>query len=99
MIDSGPLAGLKESQTKAVNLAIKEINEAGDAAGRKFEADFVSRSAGGLAPDVAPQVTNRPPRRKDFRESAQLAAPTLSITISTPPALISRIDLATLSLA
>ena len=42
LIDSGPLAGLKESQTKAVNLAIEEINAAGGAAGRKFEADFIS---------------------------------------------------------
>ena len=42
LIDSGPLAGLKESQTKAVNLAIEQVNAAGGAAGRKFEADFIS---------------------------------------------------------
>ena len=42
LIDSGPLAGLKVSQTKAVNLAIEEVNAAGGAAGRKFEADFIS---------------------------------------------------------
>jgi len=42
LIDSGPLAGLKESQTKAVNLAIEQVNAASGAAGRKFEADFIS---------------------------------------------------------
>ncbi|MDE3175815.1 MAG: ABC transporter substrate-binding protein [Pseudomonadota bacterium] len=42
LIDSGPLAGLKESQAKAINLAIEEINAAGGAAGRKLEADFIS---------------------------------------------------------
>jgi branched-chain amino acid transport system substrate-binding protein len=42
LIDSGPLAGLKDSQTKAVNLAIEQINAAGGAAGKKLEADFIS---------------------------------------------------------
>ena len=42
LIDSGPLAGLKEGQTKAINLAIDEINAAGGAAGKKLEADFIS---------------------------------------------------------
>ncbi len=42
LIDSGPLAGLKESQTKAVNLAIERINAAGGAAGKKLEADFIT---------------------------------------------------------
>ena len=42
LIDSGPLAGLKESQTKAVNLAIEQVNAAGGAAGKKFEADFIT---------------------------------------------------------
>src|SRR6202158_441758 len=42
LIDSGPLAGLKETQTKAVNLAIEQINAAGGAAGRKLEADFIT---------------------------------------------------------
>jgi branched-chain amino acid transport system substrate-binding protein len=32
LIDSGPLAGLKETQVKAVNLAIEQINAAGGAA-------------------------------------------------------------------
>jgi hypothetical protein len=49
------------------------------------------RSAGGFAPVVAPQVTSRPPRRSDFKDSPQLASPTLSIAMSTPPALIARI--------
>ena len=35
-------AGLKDSQTKAINLAIEEINAAGGAAGKKLEADFIS---------------------------------------------------------
>src|ERR1700742_3338958 len=42
LIDTGPLAGLKETQTKAVNLAIEQINAAGGAAGKKLEADFIS---------------------------------------------------------
>ena len=48
-------------------------------------------SAGGLPPVVAPQVTSLPPRRSDFSDSPQLAAPTLSTTMSTPPPLMSRI--------
>src|SRR6202161_2583970 len=42
LIDSGPLAGLKETQQKAVNLAIEQINAAGGAAGKMLEADFIS---------------------------------------------------------
>src|SRR5271156_1878322 len=42
LIDSGPLAGLKESQTKAINLAIEQINAAGGADGKKLEADFIT---------------------------------------------------------
>src|SRR5437879_2765620 len=42
LIDSGPLAGLKETQTKAVNLAVERINAAGGAAGKKLEATFIS---------------------------------------------------------
>ena len=42
LIDSGPLAGLKASQVKAINLAIDEINAAGGAAGEKLEADFIT---------------------------------------------------------
>jgi len=42
LIDSGPLAGLKETQTKAVNLAIERINAAGGAAGKKLEAVFIT---------------------------------------------------------
>src|SRR5271169_2835440 len=42
LIDAGPLAGLKESQTKAINLAIEQINVAGGAAGKKLEADFIT---------------------------------------------------------
>jgi branched-chain amino acid transport system substrate-binding protein len=42
LIDSGPLAGLKDTQVKAVNLAIEQINAAGGAAGKKLEANFIS---------------------------------------------------------
>jgi branched-chain amino acid transport system substrate-binding protein len=42
LIDSGPLAGLKDTQVKAVNLAIEQINTAGGAAGRKLEANFIT---------------------------------------------------------
>jgi branched-chain amino acid transport system substrate-binding protein len=42
LIDSGPLAGLKDSQTNAVNLAIEQINAAGGAAGKKLEASFIT---------------------------------------------------------
>jgi branched-chain amino acid transport system substrate-binding protein len=50
LIDSGPLAGLKESQTKAINLAIEQINAAGGAAGRKLEPVFVTYAG---TPDTA----------------------------------------------
>src|SRR5579864_8408125 len=42
LIDSGPLAGLKESQAKAVNLAIEQVNAAGGVLGKKLEADFIT---------------------------------------------------------
>jgi len=42
LIDSGPLAGLKESQTNAVNLAIEHVNAAGGVLGKKLEADFIT---------------------------------------------------------
>jgi branched-chain amino acid transport system substrate-binding protein len=42
LIDSGPLAGLKDTQVKAVNLAIEQINATGGAAGQKLEANFIS---------------------------------------------------------
>jgi branched-chain amino acid transport system substrate-binding protein len=42
LIDSGPLAGLRETQTKAVNLAIEKINAAGGGAGKKLEAVFIT---------------------------------------------------------
>jgi branched-chain amino acid transport system substrate-binding protein len=42
LIDSGPLAGLKDTQVKAVNLAIEQINAAGGTAGQKLEANFIS---------------------------------------------------------
>lgn len=42
LIDSGPLAGLKDTQMKAANLAIEQINAAGGAAGKKLEADFIT---------------------------------------------------------
>jgi branched-chain amino acid transport system substrate-binding protein len=42
LIDSGPLASLKETQAKAANLAIEQINAAGGAAGKKFEAVFIT---------------------------------------------------------
>ena len=36
------MAGLKESQTNAVNLAIEHVNAAGGALGKKLEADFIT---------------------------------------------------------
>jgi branched-chain amino acid transport system substrate-binding protein len=42
LIDSGPLAGLKDTQVKAVNLAIEQVNAAGGVAGQKLEANFIS---------------------------------------------------------
>jgi branched-chain amino acid transport system substrate-binding protein len=50
LIDTGPLAGLKESQTKAVNLAIEQINAAGGAAGKKLEPVLISYAG---TPDTA----------------------------------------------
>ena len=50
LINSGPLAGLKESQTKAINLAIEQINAAGGAAGKKLEPVFITYAG---TPDTA----------------------------------------------
>jgi branched-chain amino acid transport system substrate-binding protein len=50
LIDTGPLAGLKETQTKAVNLAIEQINAAGGAAGKKLEPVFITYAG---TPDAA----------------------------------------------
>src|ERR1700735_450707 len=50
LIDSGPLAGLKESQTKAINLAIEEINAAGGAGAKKREPVFITYAG---TPDAA----------------------------------------------
>src|SRR5207302_2034357 len=41
-------------------------------------------SSSGLGPDVAPHVTSRPPRASARMLPAQVAAPTFSITTSTP---------------
>ncbi len=41
-------------------------------------------------PEVLPQVTSRPPMRKDSRLPAQVAAPTCSNTTSTPRLLVTR---------
>lgn len=56
LIDSGPLAGLKDTQVKAVNLAIERINAAGGAAGRKLEAIFISYPG---TPDTAVDAATR----------------------------------------
>jgi branched-chain amino acid transport system substrate-binding protein len=56
LIDSGPLAGLKESQIKAINLAIEQVNAAGGAAGKKLEADFITYPG---TPDTAVDVATR----------------------------------------
>ena len=50
LIDSGPLAGLKDTQAKAINLAIEEINAAGGAAGKKLEPVFITYAG---TPDTA----------------------------------------------
>ena len=50
LIDTGPLAGLKETQTKAVNLAIEQINAAGGAAGKKLDPVFITYAG---TPDAA----------------------------------------------
>src|ERR1700722_9345614 len=42
LIDSGPLAGLKASQMKAIDLAVDQINAAGGAGGRKVEPVIIS---------------------------------------------------------
>src|SRR5262245_25611376 len=56
LIDSGPLAGLKDTQVKAVNLAIEQINTAGGAAGRKLAATFITYPG---TPDTAVDVATR----------------------------------------
>lgn len=42
LIDTGPLAGLKDSQASAVNLAIEHVNAAGGVMGKKLEASFIT---------------------------------------------------------
>jgi branched-chain amino acid transport system substrate-binding protein len=60
LIDSGPLAGLKDTQVKAVNLAIEQINAAGVAMGKKLEAEFVSYPG---TPDTAVDGATRAVQR------------------------------------
>ena len=59
MIDSGPLAGLKESQTKAINLAIDEINAPGGAAGKKFEPVFIPMQGRPTLRSTGPRARSR----------------------------------------
>jgi branched-chain amino acid transport system substrate-binding protein len=56
LIDSGPLAGLKEGQIKAANLAIEQVNAAGGAGGRKLEPVFMTYPG---TPDTAVDVATR----------------------------------------
>lgn len=56
LIDAGPLAGLKDTQMKAANLAIEHVNAAGGANGKKFEAVFVSYAG---TPDAAVDAATR----------------------------------------
>jgi branched-chain amino acid transport system substrate-binding protein len=60
LIDSGPLAGLKDTQVKAVNLAIEQINAAGGAGGKKLEATFISYPG---TPDTAVDGATRAVQR------------------------------------
>src|SRR5271169_3456819 len=60
LIDAGPLAGLKESQTKAINLAIEQINAAGGAAGKKLEPVFITYAG---TPDTAVDGATRAVQR------------------------------------
>ena len=60
LIDTGPLAGLKETQTKAVNLAIEQINAAGGAAGKKLEPVFITYAG---TPDTAVDGATRAVQR------------------------------------
>src|ERR1700722_11476403 len=50
LIDSGPLAGLKASQMKAIDLAVDQINAAGGAGGRKAEPVIITYAG---TPDAA----------------------------------------------
>ena len=60
LIDTGPLAGLKETQTKAINLAIEQINAAGGAAGKKLEPVFITYAG---TPDAAVDGATRAVQR------------------------------------
>jgi hypothetical protein len=62
------LAGLKETQTKAVNLAIEKINAAGGGAGKKLEAVFITYPG---TPDTAVDVRTRAPSRRMARCSSR----------------------------
>jgi branched-chain amino acid transport system substrate-binding protein len=56
LIDGGSLAVLKDTQVKAVNLAIEDFNAAGGVLGRKFEADFITYPG---SPDTAVDAATR----------------------------------------
>ena len=56
LIDSGPLASLRETETKAVNLAIEQENAAGGVLGKRLEADFISYPG---TPDAAVDSASR----------------------------------------
>lgn len=56
LIDTGPLAGLKDTQQKAANLAIEHVNAAGGANGKKFEPVFISYAG---SPDTAVDAATR----------------------------------------
>ncbi len=56
LIDTGPLAGIKDSQQKAATLAIENLNAAGGAAGKKFEGIYVSYAG---TPDAAVDAATR----------------------------------------
>jgi branched-chain amino acid transport system substrate-binding protein len=56
LIDAGPLAGLKDAQMKAAQLAIDDINAAGGVLGKKLAADFLTYSG---TPDAAVDAATR----------------------------------------
>jgi hypothetical protein len=57
LIDSGPLASLKETQVKAANLAIAHINAAGGAAGSRLSLSPIP--ARRIPPWTAPRARSR----------------------------------------
>lgn len=94
LIDSGPLAGLKDSEVKAANLAIEDVNAAGGAAGRKFEAVFVSYAG---TPDSAVDGATRVVQKDGALFITGMSTSSAALALSTKMTSLKAIDIDTMA--